>query len=396
MRVLAVLGGALILLPAGATALAEEPEIPDPPVGECKLAPSPVDVPIDETRYPESAAHWKAAIAAGRPAVLTLNRTLAPTHRAQWEGQVVAEPGYDRDEYPFAATDEGGLDATRAPSIRYISPSDNRGSGSRFKAALAGYCDGTKFRVRFVRSPNPEPWEGDWRTDYGILSVWRQTGTDAFGVYMGPSRLDAKVSKRRLGGDWFGASGRKGTLTFTLSGDENRFTGRWSLSDDRRPIFRGWAGTRDCQTWQADLAAPGPVQVSPRALRPEDGAELVNREREGESVVRGRITTLRSDPRARPAALSGPVSVTAPAWVRTAGARVVLGAGARSVEVPPYTEVRIGKGAFRAGAHRAVMRTGEPRFLEVIPRHFCPTPEEYNGPSVPTLQPQEPAPPAGG
>lgn len=380
------------LAPGAGLAQDEPPEVPDPPAAACAPGPAVLDVPIDETLYPESAAHWKAAIAAGKPAVLTLNRTVADANRAAWQSQVAAEPGYDRDEYPFAATDEGGLDEARSPSVRYISPADNRGSGSVFGAALRGRCDGTRFRIVFVRPPNPFPWEGDWRTDAGgPMSVWLRSPQAAFSRYDegGRSRLDGRVAGRRLVGDWFGGSGRRGTFAFALTADGASFAGRWAIRGERR-TFRGWAGTRQCQTWRAALVVPVAVTVRRRDLRPEDELEIVNRERENESIgLRGRVTWLRNDPAARPVVLAARTqTLRAPAWVRTGAARAVVSVGTNAVEVPPFTEVRLANGPFRVADQRTLTRSGE-RFLEVVGRFHCPLPD-YNGPTVPALSPPTP------
>lgn len=120
------------------------------------LAGTVVKVDLSESKYPESTQHIKDAIAAGAPAVLTLDRRDPPgtankdkkctkRRKLSLKGHKKVS-GKDLDEYPFAMTSEGGTGA----SVRPINPSDNRGSGSTIGNALRSQPDGTQFQINFV------------------------------------------------------------------------------------------------------------------------------------------------------------------------------------------------------------------------------------------------------
>ena len=120
------------------------------------LAGNPVKVDLSESKYPESTQHIKDAIAAGAPAVLTLDRRdpagtankdkkCNKRRKLSLKGHKKVK-GKDLDEYPFAMTAEGGTGA----SVRAINPSDNRGSGSTIGNALRDQPDGTQFEINFV------------------------------------------------------------------------------------------------------------------------------------------------------------------------------------------------------------------------------------------------------
>ncbi|MGM1023035.1 MAG: NucA/NucB deoxyribonuclease domain-containing protein [Bacillota bacterium] len=96
------------------------------------------------SRYPETGAHIKDAIAAGHSAVCTIDRDGAEENRKESLKGIPTKKGYDRDEWPMAMCAEGGAGA----DIRYITPSDNRGAGSWVSHQLDKYVDGTK--VRFI------------------------------------------------------------------------------------------------------------------------------------------------------------------------------------------------------------------------------------------------------
>lgn len=96
------------------------------------------------SRYPETGAHIRDAIAAGHSAVCTIDRDGAEENRKESLKGYPTKKGYDRDEWPMAMCAEGGAGA----DIRYITPSDNRGAGSWVSHQLDKYADGTK--VRFI------------------------------------------------------------------------------------------------------------------------------------------------------------------------------------------------------------------------------------------------------
>jgi len=95
-------------------------------------------------RYPETAAHIKAAIAKGESSVCTIDRDGADANRDDALSGIPTKDGYDRDEWPMAMCEEGGEGA----DVAYVESSDNRGSGAWVGNALEDYPDGT--RVLFV------------------------------------------------------------------------------------------------------------------------------------------------------------------------------------------------------------------------------------------------------
>ncbi|MBY7736700.1 NucA/NucB deoxyribonuclease domain-containing protein [Paenibacillus sp. P2(2022)] len=96
------------------------------------------------SRYPETGAHIRDAIAAGHSAVCTIDRDGAEENRRESLKGYPTKKGYDRDEWPMGMCAEGGAGA----DIRYITPSDNRGAGSWVSHQLDKYADGTM--VRFI------------------------------------------------------------------------------------------------------------------------------------------------------------------------------------------------------------------------------------------------------
>lgn len=96
------------------------------------------------SRYPETGAHIRDAIAAGHSAVCTIDRDGAEENRKESLKGYPTKKEYDRDEWPMAMCSEGGEGA----DIKYISPKDNRGAGSWVGHKLDDYADGT--RVEFI------------------------------------------------------------------------------------------------------------------------------------------------------------------------------------------------------------------------------------------------------
>ena len=103
-------------------------------------------VTVSRSRYPQSSAHIEDAVAAGKPRVFTVDRSNAAARRAASLRGVPRVAGRDRDEYPPAVFLEGG----RGASVRPISPSDNRGSGSSIGHQLRGVADGEIVRLEVV------------------------------------------------------------------------------------------------------------------------------------------------------------------------------------------------------------------------------------------------------
>lgn len=103
----------------------------------------PVPVTVSRGKYPESAQHIEDAIANGQPQTLTINRGGAADRRLEAMRGVPRQAGKDRYEYPPAMFQEGGAGA----SVRYITPSDNRGAGACISAQCRGLPDQSKVKI---------------------------------------------------------------------------------------------------------------------------------------------------------------------------------------------------------------------------------------------------------
>lgn len=102
-----------------------------------------ITVFLSRSKYPESCQHIEEAWAAGFPIILTLSRFHTKINRRHSLRGIPTRAGLDRDEYPFACAAEGSTGA----HVKYISPKDNRGSGSVIGQQLRPYPDGTQFRI---------------------------------------------------------------------------------------------------------------------------------------------------------------------------------------------------------------------------------------------------------
>lgn len=99
---------------------------------------------INKSKYPESAKHIEEAQAAGKPTVLTLDRSGATKRRQESLKDTPSVKGKDRDEYPPAMFKEGGSGA----SVKPITPSDNRGAGACIGAQCRNLPDGTPVIIK--------------------------------------------------------------------------------------------------------------------------------------------------------------------------------------------------------------------------------------------------------
>jgi hypothetical protein len=106
---------------------------------------SVVQLTFPSDRYPETAKHIQDAIAKGESATCTINREQAEENRKESLKGIPTKKGYDRDEWPMAMCEEGGVGA----DIEYITPSDNRGAGSWVGNQLEDYADGTRVEFMF-------------------------------------------------------------------------------------------------------------------------------------------------------------------------------------------------------------------------------------------------------
>jgi len=107
----------------------------------CQMTPLAVVVNLDNEKNDDTIAHARAAVLAGEPRVLHIDRVHAKTHRTVSLRGTPTKRGFDRDEYPPAASAEGGAGA----NVAYVESRDNRSAGSRMKLQLKRYCDGQAF-----------------------------------------------------------------------------------------------------------------------------------------------------------------------------------------------------------------------------------------------------------
>jgi len=109
-----------------------------------RLAASDLLVTLSRKLHGEAAKHAEDAIRAGKPDVLTIDRTGAAANRRTSTGSLDAVPGKHLDEYPPAMFKEGGVSA----SVRPINPRDNMSAGACIGNACRGLPDGTQVRIR--------------------------------------------------------------------------------------------------------------------------------------------------------------------------------------------------------------------------------------------------------
>ena len=126
----------------------------------CVRVDLPVVVNLDDVKHVHLIDHERNAIqgvAVGElspnavtpaPRTLTLERDGAPVRRTEDLRGIPTRPGFDRDEYPPALSEESGLhsDGTRA-SVAYVFSAENRSGGSVLGRQLAPYCDGQRFII---------------------------------------------------------------------------------------------------------------------------------------------------------------------------------------------------------------------------------------------------------
>ena len=120
---------------------------PSVPVAEEE---GPVEVTISKSKSPASAQHIDDAQAAGKPSVVTLDRSgeqgaarAAARGRAATRG-LPTNSITDNDEYPPKCCAEGGAGA----STRAIPRSDNRSGGGQIGAQTRTLPDGTKIKIK--------------------------------------------------------------------------------------------------------------------------------------------------------------------------------------------------------------------------------------------------------
>lgn len=120
------------------TATAPEPARPRE---GCLLLNIPVVVDLNNEKNKETIEHERRAVASGSPRILHLERDQANDRRRASLSGIPTRTGFDRDEYPPAASIEGGSSA----DVAYIDPTDNRSAGSLMGLKLRPFCDGQAF-----------------------------------------------------------------------------------------------------------------------------------------------------------------------------------------------------------------------------------------------------------
>ncbi len=128
---------------------------PDP-TPSCSKPTKVQPISFSGTKYPNIRAHALAAIKAGWPSILVLNRPGADDRRRRLLEDVPTRAGYDRDEYPPAVGRGRGKGLVRGKDPRgwmadvdYVPSAENRSHGSSLGTKLRRFCNGTKFRYVF-------------------------------------------------------------------------------------------------------------------------------------------------------------------------------------------------------------------------------------------------------
>jgi hypothetical protein len=117
---------------------------PEPPAASCVTPRGVANVSFSATKYPNILRHYEAAVAAGWPSVLVLNRAGADTRRSRLLRRVATRRGMDRDEYPPAVAR-----ASFPADVMHVPSSENRSHGATLGAKLRRFCNGTRFRYVF-------------------------------------------------------------------------------------------------------------------------------------------------------------------------------------------------------------------------------------------------------
>ena len=102
----------------------------------------PIEIKI-KGKYSEYSKHVTEAQIKGLPDKLKIDRTGANDRRAESLKDVPTKSSFDRDEYPPAMFKQGGTGA----SVKYMTPSQNRGAGSSLRWRLSNFTDGTWIKL---------------------------------------------------------------------------------------------------------------------------------------------------------------------------------------------------------------------------------------------------------
>lgn len=111
---------------------------------QCVFPSSPITIAFSQSRWPSIASH--IADARDRyPKILHIDRTDAKRNRYLSTKVLPSrhDEGLERDEFPPAATGEGGIGA----DVRYVPSRENESSGAYFGSQIRPYCDGSHIRL---------------------------------------------------------------------------------------------------------------------------------------------------------------------------------------------------------------------------------------------------------
>ncbi|RVP95263.1 RHS repeat-associated core domain-containing protein, partial [Sinorhizobium meliloti] len=101
------------------------------------------EITLSRRAHGEAARHAEDAIRAGKPHILTIERSGAKANRNAAIGSLEKVPGKQLDEYPPAMFREGGANA----SVRAINPRDNMSAGAAIGNACRGLACGSRVRI---------------------------------------------------------------------------------------------------------------------------------------------------------------------------------------------------------------------------------------------------------
>jgi hypothetical protein len=140
LAVTVVVGG-LALAASGAHGVTEKQSA-------CTITTKVVVVDLDDVKHRHIIDHALDARRNGKPRILHIRRDEADANRRASLKGIPTKPGFDRDEYPPAMSDEGGKGA----DVRYVRSAENRSAGSVMSRQLGSYCNTQMFIIE--RWPN--------------------------------------------------------------------------------------------------------------------------------------------------------------------------------------------------------------------------------------------------
>jgi Deoxyribonuclease NucA/NucB len=117
----------------------------------CTLIATLVVVDLDNVKHRHILDHAFDARRKGHPRVLHIRRYEARANRRASLRGIATKPGYDRDEYPPAMSDEGGKGA----DVRYVLSAENQSAGSvmRHQLALTATSSGSSSSAGVIADP---------------------------------------------------------------------------------------------------------------------------------------------------------------------------------------------------------------------------------------------------